>query len=140
MTASEPQLVRPPPANWVLEPISSRGRKRVPANGGLYTHTLNPRLSIARQWDSNLSAVLLDAGIAPTSLPASLQFLKQGRMKVVLPNYRLISTQSIGMGKIFMLYPHREHQPTKLRVLTKFLSDWFRTHRIEITDLREYAA
>lgn len=127
------------PSDWQLEPVQRRGRKQIRSDARLYTHVLHPRLSIARQWDSNLSAVLLGAGIAPTSLPASLQFLKQGRMKVVLPDYRLWPGAG-GMGKIFMLYPHREHQPTKLRVLTKFLSDWFRTHRIEVSDLREYAA
>lgn len=128
-----------PPSDWLMEPVQRRGRKKVRGDGRPYIHALHPRLSIARQWDSNLSAVLLGAGIAPTSLPASLQFLKQGRMKVVLPDYRL-KALGAGPGKIFMLYPHREHQPTKLRVLTKFLSDWFRTHRIEISDLREYAA
>lgn len=123
--------------SWVLEPAARRGGK--PRAGETYTHAINARLSIAKQWDTNLTAALHGAGIAPTSLPAALQFLKQKRLKIVLPNYRIQSPEG-GGGNIFILYPHREYLPTKLRALVDFLIGWFHTHEQDTLDLRKYAA
>lgn len=122
---------------WTLESVKRRGGKRT--SGETYTHTLTPRLSISKQWDTSTTAALHDAGIAPTSLPAALQFLKQKRLKIVLPGYHL-QYSSNGGGKIYLLYPHREYMPSKLRALVDFLTDWFHTHQIEVADLKAYAA
>lgn len=122
---------------WVLEAASRRSGK--PARGQSHVHAFNPHLSISRQWDTNLTAALHGAGIAPTSLPAALQFLKQNRLKIVLPNFRIHGGDG-SRGKIYILYPHREYLPAKLRALVDFLTEWFRTHQIEVSDLKAYAA
>jgi LysR family transcriptional regulator, transcriptional activator for dmlA len=127
------------PANWVLESIDRRAGRRTRAES-MHVHKPKPRLLIARQWDTDITAALLGAGIAPTSLPAALQFLKQGRLKIVLPDFRIRPMRGGGLGKIFILYPHRKLLPGKLRVLIDFLVDWFTDHKVEISDLSTYSA
>lgn len=97
------------------------------------------RLSIATQWDTNVSAALHGAGIVQTSLPAVMQFLQQGRLKVVLPGYRLASNMLRG-DEIHVIYPHRQYLTAKVRVFVDFLLERFRTERESRIDLREFAA
>ena len=125
-------------SNWWLEPVVRRGGK---SNAGRrFTHVPNTRLSISKQWDINLTAALHGAGIAPTSLPAVLQFLKQKRLKIVLPGYRLHSPGGRGMGQIFILYPHREYLPLKTRTFVEFLLERFRADQNIAEDLSAFSA
>lgn len=97
--------------------------------GERYVHNPRGPLTVANQLDASLIAALYGAGITASSLPAVFPYLKSGRLKLVLPDYRIKPKEAAeGHSQIFIHYPHRKHLPAKVRVFVDYLTTHFRTH------------
>ncbi len=104
-----------------------------------YVHNPTGRMTVATQLDASLIACLSGAGISPSSVPVILPYLTAGKLKVVLPEYRLRVTKGM-RTQVFIQFPHREHLPTKVRVFVDFLIERFRDVDYAAVDLTSFAA
>ncbi|MGO8858262.1 MAG: LysR substrate-binding domain-containing protein [Steroidobacteraceae bacterium] len=113
------------PAHWRLirdrRPQKPATRKRTEA----FDIEPKGRLTVAAQNDMSLIAAVHGYGIAPSSLPAVQSFLEAGRLKIVLPEYRVQPLHPTD-DRMFIHYPHREYLAPKVRVLVDYLIEEFR--------------
>ncbi|MHC8320403.1 LysR family transcriptional regulator [Pseudomonas sp. GB2N2] len=116
---------------WSLERAAAIGvahNKRVSPPPFLFSPKSS--LTVAQQIDASLVACLSSCGIAPSAVPVVMPHLLEGRLNVVLPDYRLQSA-----GHIMLQYPHRDAVAQKVRVFVDFLLERFQefglTHDLE---------
>jgi DNA-binding transcriptional LysR family regulator len=112
------------PFQWNLQPV----------NGGpVLRHHPTGQCFVNSQLDAVIHGALCGVGIAPSDIGAVERYLRNGDLKVVLPDYRLL-----GGGEVVLLYAHREHLPLKARVFIDFLAD-IAQRRMHIADLDIHA-
>lgn len=89
------------------------------AEGGPVTaHRPAGQCFVNSQLDAIIHAAICGLGVGPSDLRAVERYLQSGDLKVVLPDYRVVSG-----GEVTMLYPHRDHVPLKARVFMDFVVD-----------------
>ena len=109
-------------------------------SGKVFVHVPRGPLNIVNQLDASLIAALCGAGIAPSSLPVVLPYLKAERLKLLLPNYRVVGRDAANSGsQIRICYAQRQYLPVKVRVLVDFLVDHFRAG-VKLADALEVFA
>ncbi|MGF7150112.1 DNA-binding transcriptional LysR family regulator [Sphingomonas zeicaulis] len=85
------------------------------ATGKHYIHKVKARFYVGNQVDVALPAALEGLGIIAAEVRTVLPYLQTGQLKVVLPEYRDMSS-----GEVTAIYPHRDHIPFKVRALLDF--------------------
>ena len=107
-----------------------------PGGGPVFSHRPAGQCFINSQLDATIHAALCGVGIAPSDLRAVERYLRAGDLKVVLPEYRVVSG-----GEVTMLYPHRDHVPLKARVFMDFVAEIARCRfKAEPDTIARYAA
>lgn len=97
------------------------------------------RFTVAAQFDASLDAALEGIGIAPSALPVVWPHLREGRLKVVLPDYRIDSAEP-GGGRIFVQYPHRQYLAPRVRAFVDYLLQRFAASAEQYRDWAPFAA
>ena len=64
-----------------------------------------------------------------------MEFIEQGRLQLVLPAYRVRSQQE-QPSQIYVLYPHREYLPVRVRLFLEFLVEQFSTPAVNASMTR----
>jgi DNA-binding transcriptional LysR family regulator len=126
-------------AAWQLARIPTRAPRDAAKDEDEFIHNPHGPLTVATQLDASLTACLFGVGIAPCSVPVILPHLAAGRLKVVLPDYRIRPDKGTPT-QVFIQFPHREYLPAKVRVFVDFLLERFRGLDYRSMDLAEYAA
>lgn len=126
-------------AAWHLVPAHSEQERSFARDKEEYVHNPVGPVTVATQLDASLNACLAGAGIAPSSVPVILPYLRSGQLKVVLPRYRIRVAKGMRM-QVFLQFPHREHLPAKVRVFVDFLFERFRGTDYHSLDVAQYAA
>lgn len=126
-------------AAWHLTRERTRPGRITPRRQDAFVHHPRGPLTIANQLDASLTASLSGAGIVPSSVPVILPHLTAGRLKVVLPAYRL-QGEGRTPPQVYIQFPQRRQLSAKVRVFVDFLIEHFR--RIDYTsmDLQPFAA
>lgn len=76
------------------------------------------RITVSEQLDAAVSAVTLGMGVSFFSLHLVLPHLRSGKLKLLLPEYRVRTR-----NEIHVVYPHREYLTLKVRAFIDFLSE-----------------
>lgn len=127
-------------AHWRLSRARTPRRSTGGKAEGEVVFAPKGRLTVAAQYDTCLIAALGGYGIAPYSLPAVVQFLESGRLKIVLPDYRVQQLHPAS-DQIFIHYPHREYLAPKVKALVDYLLARFRARElISLDGARKYCA
>lgn len=130
-------------ANWKIVrnnslPLNTSNRKNKKEIASM-PHT--GRLTMVTHHDTSLISALHGIGITPSALPVAMPFLQSGRLKVVLPDYRIKHISSPDShNQMFIQYPHREHLAPKVRVFVEYLLEKFRSSESATEDISKYAA
>lgn len=105
---------------------SSWDLARVDGRSGRYVHTPRGPVSVAGQRDGSLIAALYGTGIAPTAELVAQSYVTSGRLRIVLPDYRLRTPNAKNApSRIHVQVPHKKHMPAKVRVFLDFLYECF---------------
>jgi DNA-binding transcriptional LysR family regulator len=81
-----------------------------------YVHHPRDRIVFTEQLDSVVDAAMHGLGIAPVAATSVISQLRDGSLRVVLPDWRL--NDSIDM---FILYPRSRQLPARIKLLVEFL-------------------
>jgi LysR family transcriptional regulator, transcriptional activator for dmlA len=81
-----------------------------------YVHHPKDRVVFTEQLDSVVDAAMHGLGIAPVAATSVIPQLRDGTLRVVLPEWRI--NDSIDM---FILYPRSRQLPARIRLLAEFL-------------------
>jgi len=92
---------------WRL--VHRSGERRLDA-----VHVADGRYFVNSELDTIIHAAVCGVGISPADYRVAEPHLRAGRLKVVLPEYRVDGSE------LFLLYPHRDHLPMKVRVVSDF--------------------
>lgn len=76
------------------------------------------RCFVNSQVDTAIFAALHGLGITPIDIVAAERWLREGALKVVLPEYELVRG-----SELYLLYPHRDHMPLRCRVFIDFVAE-----------------
>jgi len=107
--------------------------------GERHVHTPKPLLTIGEHMSSGLIAALYDAGIVPTTTPMAIPYLRSGRLKCVLPEYRIASVKGEAL-RIYLNYPHRDRMAAKVRAFVNFVVGKFGEMDLGPQSLLNFAA
>ena len=103
-----------------------------------FVHHPMGAVTVAAQFDANLSLCLLGGGITASSVPVVLPYLEAGSLCAVLPNYQILTAQG-RQQKVFIQFPHREHLSAKVRVFVDYLTECFHSRDYAAINLTSYA-
>lgn len=99
------------PFMWTLERVAEG-----PDKGEHILHRPNGRCFVNSQLDASIHAAVCGVGITPTDIVAVRRYLESGELRIVLPDFAI----PYG-GELFLLYPHRDHLPLRVRSFIDFL-------------------
>jgi DNA-binding transcriptional LysR family regulator len=123
-------------AAWPLFLAANAAGRQSPTES--FLHHPNGPVTVAAQGDATLALCLLGGGIAASSVPVVLPYLDAGTLKVVLPEYRLLTHQG-RRQQVFIQFPHREHLSMKVRVFMDYLTNCFHSQDYAAINLSVYA-
>jgi DNA-binding transcriptional LysR family regulator len=86
------------------------------AKSGFTVHRPEGQCFVNSQLDAAIQAAVHGVGITPVDIGAAQRLLDDGLLKIVLPEYSVITG-----GELYLLYPHRDHLPMKVRAFIDFL-------------------
>ena len=95
--------------------------------------------TIAEQFDGLIHAALAGLGVTTAYSHLVLPHLREGTLKVVLPEYIVEPADPTTFG-YYIRYPHRKYLPRADRALIDFLLEHFRKLGDENPDIRPFAA
>src|SRR5512146_962155 len=100
---------------------------------------MNPhgRITVAEQFDGLIHAALAGLGVTTAYSHLVLPQLRQGTLKVVLPEYVVEPAEPATFG-YHIRYPHRKYLPRADRALIDFLLEHFRKRGDENPDIRPF--
>jgi len=128
-------------ANWQLQrvaPETEAARRRrgkpifVPIPRG-------PLIINGTYYDTAIMAALHHVGIAGAALPAVQSHLQSGKLKIVLPDYRVKNSRAAD-NCLYIQYPHREHLAPKVRVFVEYVMAALSDRSINEFPIEQYAA
>lgn len=117
--------------NWQLERAGPQGLERTTFRPEGAVHIFNCL-------DANVSAALAGMGIATIDIGSGLPYLRDGRLKMLLPDHQLRDSRD--STTLYLVYPEREHMPKRVRLFIDFIVETAREAEARAPDLSAYAA
>lgn len=108
---------------WTFRPAAPGHGERSES----YVHHPEGRLVVSKLLDTVVDAALMGLGITVAFVESVLPHLESGRLRVLLPDFRLDDNESKD-AEIFLQYPHRKYVSLKVRALVDFLLERFRAY------------
>lgn len=117
--------------NWQLEYTGPQGQERI---------TFRPEgpVHIFNSLDANVSAAVAGMGIATVDVASSLPHLREGRLKMLLPDHQLRDSRD--STTLYLVYPEREHMPKRVRLFIDFIVNAARQAESSVPDLSAFTA
>jgi DNA-binding transcriptional LysR family regulator len=90
--------------------------------GAEYLHEPRGKIFFSGYYESALDAAANDLGIAVAELASCLPLLEAGRLRIVLPGYRIQGTEP-GALQLMLIYPDRKYVPLRVRRVMEFITE-----------------
>ena len=110
---------------WNLQSVETFN----PDDSGSLLYDPHTRLRVFGYYHCGIDAALCGLGISAVSYIHIQNFLKQGTLKIVMPEFKFVD--DTGLSKIFAVYPDRKFLPPKVRMFIDFLADAIREEEDE---------
>lgn len=115
--------------NWQLERAGPAGPERVTFRPEGAAHIFN-------SLDANVAAAVAGMGVATIDIGTGLPHLREGRLKMLLPDYQLRDSRDSTM--LYLVYPEREHMPQRVRLFIDFIVRIAQEAEMLVPDLSAY--